>query len=219
MSLPKPQPKPQVADSTRLPTQDELPYSDGDKLESERHVLAMVLLISSLKPWLRRRYRDTGEGGYVGGDMFLYFSPEQVKNRHFRGPDVLVALGVEPGERKSWVSWQEGKGPDVVIELLSGSTQRPTRKSSRGSIATRPGYGSISGSIPLIRQTLPGSRFPRPSEHRPVPRAQPPSQTWHRMTRGGSRVKFSACDWAPGKVATKASRRSGYVGTHRRASS
>ena len=128
--------KPQTDVSTRpgggLPTQDELPYSDGDKLESERHVLAMMLLISSLKPWLSRRYRDTGEGGYVGGDMFLYFSPEQVKNRHFRGPDVLVALGVEPGERKSWVAWQEGKGPDVVIELLSESTQKTDKKIKPG---------------------------------------------------------------------------------------
>jgi len=52
----------------------------------------------------------------------LYFSPEQVKNRHFRGPDVLIALGVEAAERKSWVVWHEGKAPDVVIELLSEST-------------------------------------------------------------------------------------------------
>lgn len=91
-------------------------------------MLAMLLLISSLKPWLRRRYRDTGEGGYVGGNMFLYFSPEQVKNRHFRGPDVLVALGVAPGERKSWVAWQEGKGPDVVIEFLSESTRKTDKE-------------------------------------------------------------------------------------------
>jgi hypothetical protein len=30
-------------------------------------------------------------------------------------------LGVPKRERKSWVVWQEGKGPDVVIELLSES--------------------------------------------------------------------------------------------------
>jgi Putative restriction endonuclease len=31
-------------------------------------------------------------------------------------------LGVPQGERKSWVVWEEGKAPDVVIELLSAST-------------------------------------------------------------------------------------------------
>jgi len=33
-----------------------------------------------------------------------------------------VVLGVPKGERKSWVVWEEGKAPDVVIELLSQST-------------------------------------------------------------------------------------------------
>jgi hypothetical protein len=35
-----------------------------------------------------------------------------------------VALHVEPREHKSWLVWKEGKGPDVVIELLSDSTAK-----------------------------------------------------------------------------------------------
>jgi len=31
-------------------------------------------------------------------------------------------LGVPKRERRSWVVWEEGKAPDVVIELLSEST-------------------------------------------------------------------------------------------------
>ena len=54
--------------------------------------------------------------------MFVYFSLAQVRNQAFRGPDFFVVLDVSPRERKSWVVWQEGKGPDVVIELLSDST-------------------------------------------------------------------------------------------------
>lgn len=54
--------------------------------------------------------------------MFLYFSLAQVRNQDFRGPDVFVVLGVAAGERKSWVVWEEGKGPDIVIELLSDKT-------------------------------------------------------------------------------------------------
>jgi len=54
--------------------------------------------------------------------MFVYFSLAQVRNQAFRGPDFFVVLDVSPRERKSWVVWQEGKGSDVVIELLSDST-------------------------------------------------------------------------------------------------
>ncbi|MBD2019091.1 Uma2 family endonuclease [Leptolyngbya sp. FACHB-36] len=99
------------------PAQDELPYSDGDKMESERHKLQMELLIDGLLPWLDQR-----EDGYVGGAMFVYYSMAQVRNQDFKGPDVFVALGVPKGERKSWVCWEEDKTPDVIIELLSDST-------------------------------------------------------------------------------------------------
>ena len=103
---------------TPPPTQDELPWEDDQNMESERHRLQMELLIETLQPWLRQR---TG-GGYVGGNMFVYFSLAQIRRQDFRGPDVFVVLDVPPGERKCWVVWEEGKGPDVVIELLSAST-------------------------------------------------------------------------------------------------
>ena len=102
------------------PTQDELPCDDGMPMETERHKLQMDLLIYPLKPWLDRY----PEGSYVGGNMFVYFSLEQVRKQDFRGPDVFVALDVPRRERKSWVVWEEGKGPDVVIELLSEATAR-----------------------------------------------------------------------------------------------
>ena len=98
------------------PTEDELPYSDGIPMESERHVLQMYLLILPLRSfWKDREF-------FVGGNMFIYFSLKQLRNQDFRGPDVFVVLDVPKRERKSWVVWQEGKGPDMVIELLSEST-------------------------------------------------------------------------------------------------
>lgn len=99
------------------PTQDELPCSDGVPMETQRHKLQMDLLIDQLLPWLAQR-----EDGFVSGNMFVYFSLAQVRNQDFRGPDFFVVLGVPKRERKSWVVWEEGKGPDVVIELLSEST-------------------------------------------------------------------------------------------------
>jgi Uma2 family endonuclease len=103
---------------TLPPTQDDLPYDDGMPMESQRHVLQMELLIDALRLWL-----DAREDGYVGGNMFIYYSLKQVRNQDFRGPDVFVVLGVPKGERKSWVCWEEEKTPDVVIELLSVSTR------------------------------------------------------------------------------------------------
>jgi Uma2 family endonuclease len=101
----------------KLPTQDDLPDGDGVPMETERHKKQMDLLVDSLEPWL-------GERGYVGGNMFVYFSPNQLKNEEFKGPDVFVTLGNSNKERKSWVVWEEGKSPDVVIELLSESTAK-----------------------------------------------------------------------------------------------
>lgn len=102
---------------TRLPTEDDLPYSDGIPMESQRHVLQMTLLIQTLTYHWRER-----QDFFAGGNMFVYFSQDRVRSADFRGLDVFVALDVPRRERKSWVVWQEGKGPDVVIELLSEST-------------------------------------------------------------------------------------------------
>ncbi|MBW4561003.1 MAG: Uma2 family endonuclease [Mojavia pulchra JT2-VF2] len=104
-------------DITLPPTQAELPYDDGIPMESQRHKVQMELLIDVVETWLEQR-----EDGYTSGNMFVYFSLAQVKNQDFKGPDFFVVLGVPKGERRSWVVWEEGKGPDVVIELLSATT-------------------------------------------------------------------------------------------------
>ncbi|MBK8753576.1 MAG: Uma2 family endonuclease [Candidatus Competibacteraceae bacterium] len=99
------------------PTQDDLPCDDGIPMETMRHHLQMDLLIDVLDLWLEAR----GDG-FAGGNIFLYYSLEQVRHNTFIGPDFFVALDVSRGERKSWVIWEQGKGPDVVVELLSAST-------------------------------------------------------------------------------------------------
>ncbi|MBD2457865.1 Uma2 family endonuclease [Nostoc sp. FACHB-87] len=99
------------------PTQAELPYDDGVPMESARHKAQMDLLIDALIPWLEQR-----DDGFVGGNMFVYYSLAQVRNKDFKGPDFFVVLEVPKGERRSWVVWEEGKAPDLVIELLSDST-------------------------------------------------------------------------------------------------
>jgi Uma2 family endonuclease len=102
---------------TLPPTQEELPYDDGIPMETFRHKCQMDILVDALVPWIEQR-----DDGYVGGNMFVYYSLAQLKNQDFKGPDFFAVLGVPKGERKSWVAWEEGKTPDVIIELLSQST-------------------------------------------------------------------------------------------------
>ncbi|MBJ7900443.1 MAG: Uma2 family endonuclease [Cyanobacteria bacterium RI_101] len=110
-------PAPTEEDVFLLPGEDQLPSDDDQTMETQRHKMQMDLLIESLDPWLAER-----EDGYVGGNMFIYFSQAQIKTQDFKGPDFFAVTGVPKRERKSWVVWQEEKAPDVVIELLSPST-------------------------------------------------------------------------------------------------
>ncbi|MEC4986915.1 MAG: Uma2 family endonuclease [Oscillatoria sp. PMC 1068.18] len=101
------------------PTAAELPSEDNKNMETQRHKMQMDLLIDTTEIWLAQKSE-----GYTSGNMFVYFSLEQIRNRDFSGPDFFVVLGVPNRERLSWVVWEEGKAPDVVIELLSESTAR-----------------------------------------------------------------------------------------------
>ena len=99
----------------------DLPYEDGIPLESDWHLAAMALLIEIL----RYHFRDR-QDCYVAGNMFVYFDPDQVKTRNFRGPDFFVIKGVKNKQfRRSWVVWEENDlTPDFVIELASESTAK-----------------------------------------------------------------------------------------------
>lgn len=93
-------------------------FDDGEPLESNRHRIAMNVLIRSAQQAFNRT--DI----FFGGNMFVYYSRNQAMNRDFRGPDFFGVLGVEGDrERQGWVTWEEnGRYPDVIVELLSPST-------------------------------------------------------------------------------------------------
>lgn len=101
---------------------------DGEPLESDWRRLAMTLLIDVVTQHMGQR-RDY----FVGGNMFIYFSAEQAKNRDFRGPDFFFVDGVSLDKpRLYWAIWDEGaRFPDLIIELASPSTineDRTTKK-------------------------------------------------------------------------------------------
>ena len=97
----------------------DLIFDDGEPMESNRHRIAINVLIRSInQAWAERN------DFFAGGNMFIYFSRSQAKNRDFRGPDFFVVLDVDDStSRQGWVVWDEGgRYPDVIVELLSDTT-------------------------------------------------------------------------------------------------
>lgn len=103
------------------PPPADLIFDDGEPLETNRHRLAMNVLIDSTLQALHDR-----SDFFTGGNMFVYYSRHQAMNRDFRGPDFFVALDVDGSrERQGWVVWEEeGRYPDVIVELMSPSTAK-----------------------------------------------------------------------------------------------
>jgi Uma2 family endonuclease len=98
----------------------ELITDDGATLETIWHRKCMNLLIEQIEYHFRDR-----DDFYVGGNTFIYFSPEQARNRDFRGSDFFyVSATTRQPTRECWVVWNENlRRPDVVIELSSPSTR------------------------------------------------------------------------------------------------
>ena len=93
------------------------PESDGQPLaESDIHCDQLMNLRASLKEFFRAMM-DV----YVTGNLLLYYVEGDARRRV--APDVFVVRGVPKRDRKTYKLWEEGKGPDVVIEITSDSTQ------------------------------------------------------------------------------------------------
>jgi len=92
--------------------------SDEPEMESSLHYMQLLLLVTCLE-WLWRDCEDF----FIGANLTIYFSREQLKNRESRGPDLFLAKNTTKRARSSWVVWEEGgQYPDLIIELLSPST-------------------------------------------------------------------------------------------------
>jgi len=85
--------------------------------ETDRHFQLMVDLRLALERWFK-----ADPEVYVSGNLLLFYE-EGNKRRHV-SPDVFVVLGVPKGERLNYLLWEEGRGPNAVIELTSSSTRR-----------------------------------------------------------------------------------------------
>ena len=106
----------QMPDATQL-------LSDEPEMESSLHYMQLLLLVTCLE-WLWRDRQDF----FIGANLTIYFSRQQLRQRDFRGPDFFLVKGTQKYPRNSWVVWEEdGRYPDLIIELLSDSTAKVDR--------------------------------------------------------------------------------------------
>jgi Uma2 family endonuclease len=95
------------------PTEEDLGVEDDWPVESIKHSEQADLLVR-----LAKRVTGNRPDNCIATDLGVYFHPQEPPVV----PDLMVVFGVEPKEdRPSYATWQEGKGPALVVELLSKS--------------------------------------------------------------------------------------------------
>lgn len=106
--------------STSTRTDVFYPESDGEPMgETIQHRDATIDLILALKDWF-----VADPLAYVSGDEFLNYVEGQP--RFVVSPDIWVARGIDKTIlRPIYKTWlEDGKGPDLVVEMTSPSTRR-----------------------------------------------------------------------------------------------
>lgn len=92
------------------------PESDGEPMaETDVHRDLMTDSIQTLK----HHYRNENDV-YVSGNLFMYY--EEGEPRKCVSPDVFVVFGVEKKRRRTYLTWEEGRTPDFVLEVASPKT-------------------------------------------------------------------------------------------------
>ena len=111
---------------SRAAVEIEYPSSDGKPLaENDAQHAAIRYGMGALGVYYAGR-RDM----YVSGDLLIYY--EEGNPRVSVAPDVFVVFGVEDRMRMNYKVWEEGKGPDFVLEVASPSTWREDVGRKRG---------------------------------------------------------------------------------------
>lgn len=92
------------------------PESDGEPMaETDVHRDLMTDSIETLKHY----YRNENDV-YVSGNLFMYYV--EGDPRKCVSPDVFVVFGVEKKRRRTYLTWEEGRTPDFVLEVASPKT-------------------------------------------------------------------------------------------------
>lgn len=109
------------------PRAEDLITDDGEPMESPRHREQASLLLECLY----HHWRDRTDV-FAAANMAFYFSETQARSNDFRAPDLMVVLDTAARERRAWVVWSEdGRRPNVIVELLSDTTRDVDRGSKK----------------------------------------------------------------------------------------
>jgi len=108
--------------------------SDGEPMDTPWHRDELSLLMESIK-WHRRPRTDY----FAGGNMFLYYSMKQSKTLEYKGPDFFLVNNIDGKRERSvwWVFEEDARFPDVIIELLSPTTEKVDRTTKKSLYETR----------------------------------------------------------------------------------
>jgi Uma2 family endonuclease len=94
------------------------PESDGKPMaESDLHRDWMFRIIEKLF--------FAGQRVYVSGNLLIYYVEGDPKKSV--APDAFVVKDCDPGRRKIYKLWEEGKPPNFVLETTSSTTRREDR--------------------------------------------------------------------------------------------
>ena len=89
------------------------------KIEGDGHLRQIIILLQCLELWWGNR-----NDFYAAGNLSINYSPRQPKPTEFPAPDFFVVRNVERKPRQNWDVWEEdGKYPNIILELLSDSTE------------------------------------------------------------------------------------------------
>jgi Uma2 family endonuclease len=95
----------------------EYPESDNKPMgETDLHRDWMVRILEIM------RYRYRGQRVYVASDLIVYF--EEGDPTQSVVPDDFVVKDCDPGRRRTFKIWEEGKTPDVAFEVTSRGSRR-----------------------------------------------------------------------------------------------
>jgi Uma2 family endonuclease len=96
---------------------NDYPTRDGRPMaETDWHRDLMMDLILTLQTFFAHDDRV-----YVSGNLLVFYARGD-RRRHL-SPDVFVVKGVAKHQRGNYLIWEEGRGPDIVIEITSPSTR------------------------------------------------------------------------------------------------
>jgi Uma2 family endonuclease len=102
------------------------PTSDGKPMaETELHWQVMVDVVEPM-----RDYFAADPMVHVGGNLLLFY--EEGNRRKHISPDAFMVRGIPKFPlRDYYLLWEEGKPPDVVIEITSKTTRREDQTKKR----------------------------------------------------------------------------------------